>query len=325
MGEFMSFSSYYLWFLIDLGMIIDDYAEMDIFYVPDITFNEFITSFHEQRLANIESGNKALANVCKIVLNSSYGKDGMNTAKYKNTMLLNKNQTLFKQSNPRFVNTRQINDDLFAVQTSKPSYFINTPLQCACFCLDNAKYWYMSFYYNFMVKCLDMNKIHYIEGDTDSVYIFITDDLDKLVTDQEFYDENVYEWFPDPSKGLKDKKKLLGLCKEKEGQFMYAVSPKCYFLYTDDNEGIAKFKGVMGRYNKNINGDDYLNVITKNATITGTNVTLREKKIGDDFEMTKQRQTKNAITALHNKMRVLSNDSCAPFIDGLKKEDYIVI
>jgi hypothetical protein len=334
MREFMSFYSYYLWFLIDCcHLIIDDYAEMDVFYIPDITFNEFITSFHEQRLANIESGNKALANVCKIVLNSSYGKDGMNTAKYKNTMLLNKNQTLFKQSNPLFVNTRQINDDLFAVQMSKPSYYINTPLQCACACLDNAKYWYMNFYYNFMVKCLDMDKIDFIEGDTDSGYYFVAGNPDdgfdqgfkNVIKDRKLHDVLYPKWFPDPSKGLRDQKKLLGVCKEKEGSVMYAVSPKCYFLYTDNNEGIAKLKGVMGKYNKNINGDDYFNVITKNVTITGINVTLREKQIGDDFEMTKQRQTKNAITPLHNKMRVLSNDSCAPFVDGLTKEDYIVI
>jgi hypothetical protein len=42
--------------------------------------------------------------------------------------------------------------------------------------LDNAKYWYLNFIYNFMYRCLDMDKIHFIEGDTDSAYWAISGD-----------------------------------------------------------------------------------------------------------------------------------------------------
>jgi hypothetical protein len=39
MGEFMTLYSYYLWFLIDIGLIIDEYKEMDIFHIPKVSFN----------------------------------------------------------------------------------------------------------------------------------------------------------------------------------------------------------------------------------------------------------------------------------------------
>jgi hypothetical protein len=45
MGEFQTFYSYYLWMLIDLGLVIDEYKEMNTFYKMDTyNFNEFVTT-----------------------------------------------------------------------------------------------------------------------------------------------------------------------------------------------------------------------------------------------------------------------------------------
>jgi hypothetical protein len=215
MGEFQTFSTYLLWYLIDLGLVIDEYKEMDVFHaMVDYNFNEFITTFMKERIKAIEDKKPGLEKTYKMILNSSYGKDGMNTAKYSNVKVLNRNMTLFKQTNPLFVNTRQIDSDLYAVQLSKSSYSIKTPLQCACACLDNAKMLYMSFVYDFMDKCLYMDKLHFVEGDTDSMYWGIAGDpndnihqgFKNIIKDKEFYDANVYKWFPDPSKGIEDEK-----------------------------------------------------------------------------------------------------------------------
>jgi hypothetical protein len=47
----------------------------------------------------------------------------------------------------------------------------------------------------------------------------------------------------------------------------------------------------------------------------GENILLRIRaEKGKDFEMTKQLQPKIALTAIHNKMRVLKNNACAAFI-----------
>jgi hypothetical protein len=265
----------------------------------------------------------------------------MNTSKYTVVRTYNRNMTLLKQGMPNFVNTRMINDDLFLVQSSKTSYSIDTPLQCACATLDNAKYWYLNFIYNFMYKCLDMTKMHFIEGDTDSMYWAVAgnpnDDVHQgfkhVVKDEVFYKNNVFKWFPDPTKGLEDEKKLLGLSVEKEGTEMIALGPKCYTIKTVKKKGekeieedVLKVKGVILSQNPHVIPEKYKEVLKDNKPLRGSNIILKMKaEKGEDFKMTKQRQPKIVMTGVHNKMRVLSNESCAPFIEGLGRENYVVI
>ncbi|KAA6403796.1 MAG: hypothetical protein EZS28_000671 [Streblomastix strix] len=64
----------------------------------------------------------------------------------------------------------KLGDDVYAVQMNPETCACKTSLQVAYFVLDSAKYWYLNFIYNFMYKCFDMNKLHFVEGDTDSAY-----------------------------------------------------------------------------------------------------------------------------------------------------------
>jgi hypothetical protein len=81
---------------------------------------------------------------------------------------------------------------------------MNTPIQCGFFTLDNAKYWVLNFNYNFMEKCHDHARFHYIEEDTDSLYFAISgsknEDINQgfkhIITDEQFYNENVYKCLP---------------------------------------------------------------------------------------------------------------------------------
>ena len=103
--------------------------------------------------------NKGKELFCKISLNGSYGYDGMNTAKYSKVKLCNKRTAQLNQLYDNFISTRQLNSDLFAVNMDPKSYKCDTCLQEAVFTLDNAKFWYLNFVYNFMYKCLDIDKI----------------------------------------------------------------------------------------------------------------------------------------------------------------------
>lgn len=55
-----------------------------------------------------------------------------------------------------------------------------------------------------MYKCLDMDKIHFIEGDTDSAYRAVAGDpsddntqgLKDVIKDHKFYNENVFKFAP---------------------------------------------------------------------------------------------------------------------------------
>jgi hypothetical protein len=134
------------------------------------------------------------------------------------------------------------------VEKNYKTYTVNTAIQEAVFTLDNAKFWYIKFVYDFIYKCIDLSKIHFIEGDTDSLYYAISGNPDEdchqgfkhVIKDEVFYNKNVYKWFPNPNlpkeELTRDKKKLLGVSFEKEGYIMFAIAPKCYILKSSKDE-----------------------------------------------------------------------------------------
>jgi hypothetical protein len=229
-----------------------------------------------------------------------------------------------------------INDQYYLVSVKPRNFRCDTCIQEAYFTLDNAKFWYLNFVYNFMYKCLDMSRIHFIEGDTDSAYWAVAGDpaegihqqFSAVISDRKFYDEHVYDWFPhpdgtiaDPLEAMKDKKKLLGLCIEKEAEHCIALSPKCYTLFNgridlskeqiEETKVFArKAKGVSMRKNEQITCEDYLRTVLSGEATLGRNVSFQVK----DGEMKKVWIVKNALTVVHTKMVVLPNQSCHCFI-----------
>jgi hypothetical protein len=105
-----------------------------------------------------------------------------------------------------------------------------------------------SFVYDFIYKCIDLSKIYFIEGDTDSLYYAISGNPDEdchqgfkyVIKDEVFYKENVYKWFPNPNlpkeELTRDKKKLLGISFEKEGYIMFVIAPKYCILKSSKND-----------------------------------------------------------------------------------------
>ncbi|KAA6377884.1 MAG: hypothetical protein EZS28_026589, partial [Streblomastix strix] len=176
----------------------------------------------------------------------------------------------------------KLGEDVYAVQMNPETCACKTPLQVAYFVLDNAKYWYLNFIYNFMYKCFDMDKLHFVEGDTDSAYWAVSGDEDAgikqqfkhVIKNQQFYDENAKYFFPTIEGDLLDEKKILGLAVEREGPEIIAPAPKNYYMKVDDKEKI-KLKGVNQSTNK-ITKDQIVDNIT-NGTITKcTNMRLDE-------------------------------------------------
>ena len=323
--QYMSFSSYYLWFLIDTCHFIIDDVQSIILFDKHTGFNKFVKEFTKGRISNIgiSKGRELFYKTC---LNGSYGYDGKNTEKYTKTTIKKKNDTYLAQIYTNFVDTRKINDDCFAVTFNPRNYKCDTCIQEAFFTLDNAKFWYLNFIYNFMYKCLDMDRIHYVEGDTDSMYWAIAGNpnadyhqrFNYVIRDQEFYNEHVYEWFPDPSKDVYDEKKILGLAIEKEGENCIALAPKCYTIWNNDGTTKSlKLKGVSLKKNRIVSAD-YKTALE--STVQGKNINLQLK----NHTMSKVTVVKNALTATHTKVIVLPNQVCAPFIHGIKADAYKV-
>jgi hypothetical protein len=233
-----------------------------------------------------------------------------------------------------------LNEDKYIVEKNYRSYTVDTALQEAVFTLDNVKFWYIKFVYDFMYKCIDMRKVNFIEGDTDSLCYAISGDPEKdchqefehIIKDEVFYKENVYKWFPNPQLRTKDKKKLLGVSFEKERYGMYAIAPKCYILKgnkSSDKENVRKMKGVSVRLNYDINLMSYKSCLESSAPVMGINrgfMMIELNQFSHSRRMVKYQQRKKAVNGLAlDKMIVFENHTCAPFLPNLTAEDYIVL
>ena len=314
---YMSFSSYYLWFLMDRCHFVIEDIRYIVTFTKHIGFNSFVTTFMEERQKAIHDDNKGMEMFCKISLNGSYGYDGMNAEKWTKSKIYNKDRTFTTQLSDLFLATRKISDDSFIVEQESKTYGCNTCLQEAFFTLDNAKYWYLNFVYNFMEKAFDMSRIHYVEGDTDSMYWAISgSSFQDVIKDKDFYDKNAKYFFPDETlpegslEKIASQKKLLGLCIEREGDNCVALAPKCYTIWTDNKDVVAlKIKGVKKTGN-DFSYQDYLDVLNNRSKKVGKNVNLQL----NDGVMSKMTVFKNALTCAHTKMKVLENQSCVPFL-----------
>jgi hypothetical protein len=315
--------------------------------------NKFATEIMNLRIKAIKEGNTSLEKYCKMVLNSSYGYEGLNEENFNKQKYCNYGEAMMMQSAPNFIVANQITDNLFLVTYRPYTYKCDTCIQGMFFTLDNAKYAYNAFIYDFLFKCLDTDRFHFIEGDTDSSYWAIAGDPNEgpsqgfknIIKDKEFWDAHYHEWFPDESKGIEDMKKLGGVCKEKEGTNMISLAPKCYACetYTKDfgnkyiiekslpadnmvNVEICKIKGASRARNPQITYQSFKNNVETGEVQSGQNCGFISRPTAPGAftrMMTKYVVNKDVITGVHTKMIVLKNNSCAPYITNLTANDYI--
>jgi DNA polymerase elongation subunit (family B) len=200
------------------------------------------------------------------------------------------------------------------------------------FTLDNAKFWYLNFIYNFMYKCLDKTRFHFIEGDTDSMYFAISGNSEEdnnqgfkhIISDENFYNNNVYKFLPSNFYSTTQKptfqtkldkqlfdKKLGGLEIEKHCDSMIALAPKMYSCINDKNKPVEiRVKGVSTKVQKKeITPDHYIEAIQDKKVLEGSVNNLQlVKGIMSQIEL-----RKNFITAAHTKYMVSDDFStCLP-------------
>jgi hypothetical protein len=228
-----------------------------------------------------------------------------------------------------FRSTRKLADDCYMLNIIPDTYGCYTCIQESVFTLDNAKYWYLNYYYGFINKALDMDTIHITTLDTDSIYFAVAGNPNKesnqgfeyVIKDKKFYDENVNLFLPNDELQksdnrlikINDEMKLLGCAIEKHYDSMICLGPKCYTGIINKDE-TKRVKGVSLKKNKNITFNSYLNVLDNKSIEVGIHTGFQMK----DNKMTQIFMNKNALTCAHNKMYVFENHSCAPLIKDVK-------
>ncbi|KAA6346187.1 MAG: hypothetical protein EZS28_052111 [Streblomastix strix] len=227
--------------------------------------------------------------------------------------MCDRNETFRAHLYKKFKGDRKLAYNVYAVEYEKQKFNCSTCIQVAYAVLDCA------------------NKFHFVYGDTDSMMLAVAGNPNKdynqgfseIITDQQFYDENFYKFFPDPSKGVYDEKKLLGVAYEHCGSSLIALAPKNYWLLEDldrKHPQTVKLKGLNLKSNPKINKDAYENNIKIGTVVQGKNISLRQHQ----GKMSQIEVFKNGITGTHTKMIVLPNQCCCPFVWQLTADKYIV-
>jgi hypothetical protein len=288
-----------------------------------------------------------------MIMNSSYGSDGLNEEKFTHTKIVEKEKAIVCQRRKDWSGTREISNDIydsngklisksaFLISTKPHTYKCKTCLHCNFFTLDNSKFWLLNFVYNLVYKSVDRDKVMIIYCDTDCVTMAISGDknkgmdqgFDAVIKDKDYWDEHKYSLLPDHSKGKAHEKKLLGFATENIGDEMIALAPKNYSLHRRIKDKDGKFKmdfkkglkGVDKKRNEQIDHKAFQKCAFESKVILGENCGFHPKKIDGDYFEVKDMPNKIALSGVHTKMVVMENGVCAPYINGLTAKDYIVV
>ncbi|KAA6382447.1 MAG: hypothetical protein EZS28_022026, partial [Streblomastix strix] len=264
-----------------------------------------------------------------------FGREAQNYAKFDKIYFNNAKLASIKQLKQGLKATRKLSDDIYnpdgdlieeaqyMVSESPRQFKCNKPLQEAVFTLDNSKFWYLNFVYNFLHKCIDMDRVHFCNIDTDSMNLAIAGSqiegykqgLKYAIKDQYFYDQQYKEWLPWNDCAVAEEKKLLSFTSESQGENIVCLAPKYYSLYNGNEQNddivslVNRMKGVSEK-KANLTTNDYIKCLNNGCNINVITNNL-QMKMG---VMSMIGMEKSALTGIHNKMAVLANGYCAPFM-----------
>ncbi|KAA6402878.1 MAG: hypothetical protein EZS28_001590 [Streblomastix strix] len=171
-------------------------------------FESFACTMMSKRQDAISQHNDTKSLYYKQIVNSAFGGEGQNNVKFDKISFNNARQASLKQLKQDHKATRKLSINIYnsdgevideaqyMVSESLRQFKCNKPLQEAVFTLDNSKFWYLNFVYNFLYKCIDMDRVHFCNKDTDSMYLAIAGSkiegykqgLKYAIKDQVFYD-----------------------------------------------------------------------------------------------------------------------------------------
>jgi hypothetical protein len=212
-GELFVVPNYYLWFLLDNCYFkIDDIEETFIFY-RSTAFTNFTNEFMDKKTIAASEQDKKFY---KMVMNCSYESDGMNMEKFTKSRMINSDQAFIEHLSPNYVSTTLLTPDIkdsegnivkhamYQVEKKPATFSCTSNLASFFYTLDNAKFWYLNIVFNGIYKCLDMSKLHFIEGVTDSQAWAVAGSPSKHITqafeediiDKAFYNAFANGFFP---------------------------------------------------------------------------------------------------------------------------------
>ena len=223
----------------------------------------------ERRKGDINTRYTIIAEACKNIGNSAFGRTVMDKNKHKNHKFCDvykynilKNRWSFYDADEYEVDGQKI----YSVSIKKKTIMQNMPIQIGCSVFDDSKLRMYQFYYDCIDKYIDRSDFQYLECDTDSAYMALTDDLENLIKPcmKEEFEQDKHNWFPriDTKENKMYDKRKPGLFKiEFEGEGMVALCSKSYYVWSsNENNNKYSCKGCQKNLN-NMKKEKYINCL----------------------------------------------------------------
>jgi len=179
-GEKLVIKSTRLKWLVDHGCIITKIHGV-IEAIPRKIFANFMDWVsNERRKGDSDQKCAIIAECCKTIGNSSFGRTVMDKLKHKNVKYGNETKFNNSKNKGTFYNSDQYGN-VYEIILNKKCLKQNMPLQIGCSVFDDSKLNMYSFYYDCIDKYIDRSNYQYITCDTDSANMALAGNLDNLI------------------------------------------------------------------------------------------------------------------------------------------------
>jgi len=131
------------------------------------------------------------------------------------------------------------------------------PIQVGFNVLQEAKLKMLQYHYDCIDKYIDRKDFQYMYMDTDSAYMALSDDFEKLIKPElrEEFEKDKSNWFPrtDTAENKAFDKRTPGLFKEEYvGDAMVALCSKTYYCFGQGHANKFSIKGTQKQRNRDI-------------------------------------------------------------------------
>ena len=190
-GEKMLLGTPLLQWYLKKGLVVTQ-VYIVVEYTPEKTFNPFVKEVTEARRSGDENSDcKIMSDLYKLLGNAAYGKTITNKQNFLNTRYVTQRKARRLVLHWTVQQANDISQDTVELSCLPHIIKYDLPIQIGFMVYQYAKLKMLSFYYDFLVKFIDITKFELCEVDTDSFYIALSEDtLDAAV-----YPEKRYEYF----------------------------------------------------------------------------------------------------------------------------------
>ena len=172
-------------------------------YTPQKSFLPFVEQVTEaRRLGDTDRNCKILSDLYKLLGNSSYGKTICNKKNFTNVRYISPKKAARLALHWTVQNVEDISENTCEVSCLPTTVTYDLPIQIGFMVYQYAKLKMLSFYYDFILKYIDLRDFEMCEMDTDSLYFALSsDNLDAAVKKdmlREYFSER-HLWLPSDS------------------------------------------------------------------------------------------------------------------------------